>query len=44
MVMDFVSESVYNFIDLELSGSDESNISAKLSEALTSLRQPIVNQ
>ena len=42
--MDFVSESVYNFIDFELSGSDESNISAKLNETLTSLRQPIVNQ
>ena len=42
--MDFVSESVYNFIELELSGSDESNISARLNEALTSLREAIVNQ
>ena len=40
----FVSESVYNFKDLELSGSDESNIFAKLNETLTSFRQPIVNQ
>lgn len=39
---DYVSEFVYNLIDVEVSGSEESNISANLNETTTS-EQPISN-
>ena len=39
----FVSESVYNLIDGELPGSEESNVSANLNEASTSSGQPAWN-
>ena len=39
---DYVSEFVYNLIDVEVSGSEESNISANLNET-TSSGQPKLN-